>query len=599
MTERNEIAFDRYKHLLTTHPYDTVMSHEIVEKTDSTVTVRYELLKNSSMELTYTIVCKSDVERMRALGEKINLDRCYLEEFDCIKWMGASDGKPILKGFSAECAFFWGKTDFTGAQFQEGDVSFLGTTFKSGDVKFDTAIFNTASVSFEKINCGYGKMSFSHTDFGDSEVSFVSAGFGDGGVVFDGARFGAGSTTFKNAIFGNGNVSFVETQFGDGDEVFDGAQFGDGEIWFGRSVFGSGKVSFEKTNFGNGDVSFWETDFGQGATSFNKAVFGQGEVSFCGTNFGDDYVWFDDADFGVGSVSFMGTQFGNSNVRFYRTNFEDGDVTFFGSTFGECEVRFWKTSFGNREVNFTSVMASQATITFIGCNLLNHEIFRFKTVKRLELIDCIIDGVLLLNSEKREMVQIEELSFLNTKNLGSIFVDWETAKHAIANYQGSSADKPEERNRKKANQLKMLKENFHNLGEYDSEDEAFAEYMNYRRKTQPHLLRFPSWVLSAIAGYGTRPVRLFITMLMVIAMFGFLFSGNVPFVEMVGKEELSEQFFGLARGIYFSMITFMTIGYGDISPSNVFTAFLAGLEGFSGLFLMSYFTVSVVRKTLR
>ncbi|MCK5311801.1 MAG: hypothetical protein KAJ62_06810 [Desulfobacteraceae bacterium] len=43
----------------------------------------------------------------------------------------------------------------------------------------------------------------------------------------------------------------------------------------------------------------------------------------------------------------------------------------------------------------------------------------------------------------------------------------------------------------------------------------------------------------------------------------------------------------------------MTIGYGDIQPANFSGIILSGFEGFMGLFLMSYFTVTFVRKVLR
>jgi len=52
------------------------------------------------------------------------------------------------------------------------------------------------------------------------------------------------------------------------------------------------------------------------------------------------------------------------------------------------------------------------------------------------------------------------------------------------------------------------------------------------------------------------------------------------------------------RALYHSAITFLTIGYGDYYPSGVIR-WVSGVEGFVGLFLMSYFTVAFVRKILR
>ena len=49
---------------------------------------------------------------------------------------------------------------------------------------------------------------------------------------------------------------------------------------------------------------------------------------------------------------------------------------------------------------------------------------------------------------------------------------------------------------------------------------------------------------------------------------------------------------------YHSAITFLTIGYGDYYPTGISRG-ISIVEGWSGLFLMSYFTVAFVRKILR
>ena len=54
----------------------------------------------------------------------------------------------------------------------------------------------------------------------------------------------------------------------------------------------------------------------------------------------------------------------------------------------------------------------------------------------------------------------------------------------------------------------------------------------------------------------------------------------------------------VAKSFYHSAITFLTIGYGDHYPYGA-VRWVSSLEGFFGLFLMSYFTVAFVRKVLR
>ena len=50
------------------------------------------------------------------------------------------------------------------------------------------------------------------------------------------------------------------------------------------------------------------------------------------------------------------------------------------------------------------------------------------------------------------------------------------------------------------------------------------------------------------------------------------------------------------RCLYFSFVTFTTLGYGDLAPCAPFSRFLASLEAFSGVFIMGLFVTANVRK---
>ncbi len=60
---------------------------------------------------------------------------------------------------------------------------------------------------------------------------------------------------------------------------------------------------------------------------------------------------------------------------------------------------------------------------------------------------------------------------------------------------------------------------------------------------------------------------------------------------------LFDPVFLFLRAIYFSLITFTTVGYGDISPNdNSIISIFVGLEGLIGAILISFFTVTFVRR---
>ncbi len=52
------------------------------------------------------------------------------------------------------------------------------------------------------------------------------------------------------------------------------------------------------------------------------------------------------------------------------------------------------------------------------------------------------------------------------------------------------------------------------------------------------------------------------------------------------------------NSIYFSVVTFTTLGYGDISPHG-FARFIAAFEAFMGSFTMALFVVVFVKKMTR
>ena len=73
------------------------------------------------------------------------------------------------------------------------------------------------------------------------------------------------------------------------------------------------------------------------------------------------------------------------------------------------------------------------------------------------------------------------------------------------------------------------------------------------------------------------------------------FIANTRIVSSLGDPDKLSR---IAVAFYHSAITFLTIGYGDYYPSGTIR-WISGIEGFIGLFMMSYFTVAFVRKILR
>ena len=87
-------------------------------------------------------------------------------------------------------------------------------------------------------------------------------------------------------------------------------------------------------------------------------------------------------------------------------------------------------------------------------------------------------------------------------------------------------------------------------------------------------------------------------MLTCFVVFSFLYYLLMVFTAADIIASVDDHLTMMARSFYHSAITFLTIGYGDHYPFG-FIRWVSSMEGFFGLFLMSYFTVAFVRKVLR
>ena len=105
---------------------------------------------------------------------------------------------------------------------------------------------------------------------------------------------------------------------------------------------------------------------------------------------------------------------------------------------------------------------------------------------------------------------------------------------------------------------------------------------------------FGIWLIHAILfliwGYGEKPYRAFLSILfiMFLSSLTYYFSGQL----MSNGQLFKPSFFDSA---YLSIITFTTLGYGDMVPVGICRV-AAMVEALSGLFLVPLFLVALVRK---
>ena len=169
----------------------------------------------------------------------------------------------------------------------------------------------------------------------------------------------------------------------------------------------------------------------------------------------------------------------------------------------------------------------------------------------------------------------------------------------------------------------FLKNNFHSIGQYDDESWAFKKEKDMERKSYFHFKTLHKWLwscfLNALYGYGEKPERVIVSAIAIIIIFAFVFmnfgiDANPQLDTLPKNNILKELFMGIRYGdllvrlkdisleqikncLYFSSVTFTTLGLGDFRPVEGWGRIFVGTEAFIGALMMALFIYTFARRT--
>jgi hypothetical protein len=142
-------------------------------------------------------------------------------------------------------------------------------------------------------------------------------------------------------------------------------------------------------------------------------------------------------------------------------------------------------------------------------------------------------------------------------------------------------------------------------GLFEISGHFFEREMIMRRFQMPLFSsrRFFSKIVDAFCGYGERPIRVVMFSMLAILFFGagyFLLgiNDNDTLIALNTHNSLLENIKHFLTCCYFSVVTFTTLGYGDLTPLGI-SRFLAAIEAFIGSFTLALFVVVFVKKMTR
>ncbi|MEW6990930.1 ion channel [Colwelliaceae bacterium 6441] len=150
-----------------------------------------------------------------------------------------------------------------------------------------------------------------------------------------------------------------------------------------------------------------------------------------------------------------------------------------------------------------------------------------------------------------------------------------------------------------------LRKHAEHEGIFTMSGDLIQRELTMRRRQMPKLSlsRFNSKMVDLFCGYGEAPIRIVgISMLLILicatlyTFTGLNYQGDI--ISYDSSKSIGDNFSLFLSCLYYSVVTFTTLGYGDFTPVGVSRA-IAAIEAFTGSFTIALFVVVFVKKMTR
>ena len=254
-------------------------------------------------------------------------------------------------------------------------------------------------------------------------------------------------------------------------------------------------------------------------------------------------------------------------------------------------------------------------IYLIGTDLRNANLKR-ANLKKGHLFNINLKGANLfktdLSSSNLRGADLENADLLgvNLENAMLERVNWGTEFNVKSELEAEEArvqgnKKAEHEKYLEAEEIyRNIKTNFKNRGHTAEGGIFFYREMIMKRKQKPLFSsdRFWGKLMDMICGYGERPFKIITFSLMFIILNAVIFcflgiSGTSGHIHLSIHQSLWENLVVVYNAIYYSFVTFTTLGYGDFSPYGI-GKLIAIIEAYSGAFLMALFVITVYKNMM-
>lgn len=296
------------------------------------------------------------------------------------------------------------------------------------------------------------------------------------------------------------------------------------------------------------------------------------------------------------SCSFIGCIFNDCH-------FENGGVIFKNCTFLKEESE--KKPSLNRIDNFSCEFNNcRIYAKFDGC-ILSYLIFDSCVIHNSFFLLSDLNSFIIVNSELKKL-RIEDCDLSGAKIINTYIVDLDfTDKIKTKFDEKSFIDKIElrKKDRDEYEGIYMTYETIADKFKENSLVNNFGEYYYLAKKTERSVLDFlpklGSYLYCATCGYGERPINAILFSLLMIVVFGVLYSiFGIEIDDVIITIFNGNIFECLRQGIILSINLFSGVGANESIPVNI-SEVLASFEILFGVVMMGIGTGVVVRKLVR
>lgn len=416
-----------------------------------------------------------------------------------------------------------------------------------------------------------------------------------------------------------------------------------------RIVFTNGiqmeRIAVRDNLFLQDIILSFDSDRGEdvsGVSFRNSCFFGKIDirgVTCTNTNLGNK-ISFEDAKLHQ-EISIVNSFFGHVSLCFFQTVFEKDNNS---SRITVANVSFEDDSL----MDFSELYMESGKVNIENIHHLPKANFCFSSILYddkeicpdivLCIKNCAIYNTIYISN-------VSELTFENTQNYSHIIPDkkwididfnfWKkchdekqysnypgiTNKMLLAVYNFNKSKNTPDFSSSKGQEFVMLKENFASLGMYDYEDEAYILYMEYKpildnlkkrknsKRNRPKLSSIILYkLLYGIGKYGISPLRVVCSLAVNVIIFTIIYSilywyilkSTGTYLFSLGNINLEmKSIQGVILGASLYSIANIVPFICQFEPGGVLICFFSIVENLIGCFLIGYFSIALIRRTLR